>query len=1446
MTLDTLQQHLLSAYDSTARSLRLVSATLGSAPIAELLGQPYLQIQTLEITDTDGPLTDGSAVVVSGLSTLFGFTLVQVAASFTLDDQAIPQLALKLLLPDGTSATAWRFADSFPQLAGTIFDDVTLSPGTMPFLLFASAPCDDSGTSFAAGLSFYGALTPGGPSFGYVTAVLGTLASEIATGPIIPLPNGPTINLALDLASSFNKYFPSLSQELPVELRLLSAFDQSMPPTAPRSMVGLELSTTFDLGTGSIRLATMLTGTRIGVLKLRASIDNLPLPAPGQLVALLGGDELVGSLPERYQNPDTVRLSGFGFGISLATLQPVNLWLQLAALEGEGWEIIPGDLTLKRVRAWFTVNNPLESTRSAQTAIFAELDVPSANPLFSMEVHAYAPNYRIQAALVEGTTVKLTDLLAVYLPQVTDAPEFLLEELGLAVEFASPKNRLTFETTIEQDTPWMLPLGGLEPLQVQFITIALDNFSNGDSMGGLIDGQLTILGAQTSCFYQLPGSFRISAHIPAFDVNLKRIASELAGSDWVPPSWLPDFTLPQTYLAVERDRDGEQSIFTLLLQAEPAGLGTLGLQVLRERGSWGFAAGVDLIADRVSDVPGLAAFKPFDDLFQFSNLLLVISSIASPAFTFPDMSHLGSSGSGGRQIVLPSQAGGLRSGLTLYADITLSNSPTLTMLQTFLKISGDIGITMLLGENPMQNARLFASVDVRVLTTLRIVAEFGATLQGSETGLFLQGQALVVLADQPLEFDMAMLLVDDGALIAGNLKGGPVNYHSLQISNLALELGVDFEGVPSVGFAATIDTPTFESSLAIFFDSTDPANSMLAGAVSDLTLRDAVEVLVGGVLPVSLGEALAQVGLTGTGQFLLSGDLSTALDSYDMTAVAAALQAVGVTFPQQGQSALLVVNTPGHVWHLTDLTTMRHFEFERQGNQIVGALEAQLYWVPGSRGAYIGQTYFPSGFLLSGTIVFFGLEVSLSFTISRGQGISAEAQLSPIAIGGSLLTITSLGGKAGPHLSLSTAAPEHFFLSGDIQLLGIIGVGVQISIAQAGLLFDLRGELLPGMTFDLHASFTSLHSFSASGSVVLGVSRMLDFGPLGSLSLNVGINGQLTIAHQDGVSSATFQGGFQFGTNAYRVGPITLDISRAALAELGETVAHHLEAVFHHVMHDLRGWFELVKQNLIQGISGMGQIIHVLRQHFGQDKHAVATLLKELLVQGVEPIADALRSTFELDSRGLARLLHDTGYAVEDVTRALRTEFDKSHREAAAILKEVGYSADAVARALLQKFENDRTRAIQVLREVGYDAREVTGVTVGVFQQSAADTVALLKAAGYEVEEAARGLHQALALDSRAVVTLLGQSGYDVKAVGRALQHTFDKNANEASRILKELNYPIHDLAKVLRHVYDKVAKEAGNVLKELGYASKDVSDSLQKVFDLGEKEVEKLIKDIF
>jgi hypothetical protein len=500
-------------------------------------------------------------------------------------------------------------------------------------------------------------------------------------------------------------------------------------------------------------------------------------------------------------------------------------------------------------------------------------------------------------------------------------------------------------------------------------------------------------------------------------------------------------------------------------------------------GKWGFAFGLNLGSGALSAINGLDVLEPLVSLFELQELVLVLSSFDSTSFSFPGLEHFNQPAIASKGVSLPAQSNGIIAGLNVYAQWNFDNSQQQQFLKKFLGIDdASLGITLQIGKNPGRDAKLFASITAQV-EGLCLSAQFGGLIRNGEPGFFLMGELVAPIQGTEYTFTVTLLFVANGAFLSGTMMGATsIDLELFKLSNVALAVGINWEGIPSLGIAGTIDVETYQSSLAVFFNANNPSQSLVAGSVSDLTLKDILDTLTGDTIPSEIDEVLDQVGVQGTQEFELPGSLADDLDNLRMDKVSAAFATKQVTIPSSSRQTLLVVNTPGSIWYLTDLTNaMRHYQLKKNGETIKVSVEAQFYLAP--QDTFIGELPFKEGFFLNGAITVFGFDASAKIDMSANKGIAVDAQMDKIVIGTeALFSIKAAEGDSGPRVSASTySQPQnavaafrspHFYINGGMEMLGVKRE-IFATLTRDGFEFDLNGDLVTAVNFDVRGTSTA-------------------------------------------------------------------------------------------------------------------------------------------------------------------------------------------------------------------------------------------------------------------------------------------------------------------------------------------------------------------------------------
>lgn len=1208
----------------------------------------------ITISSASSSVEGGDTVVVRGKAAFLNVPDLPVTGRFSLDDSGnVRMLLVYSLLDADPGANAWKFSRSFTDIPTSVdwhkpMDESAIRVLDELFLFNAyyvvssqaaenlSQVSDITGVSFAdgdspavrVGINFVGRLAPRG-----ILSLIETTFQQSGTltlyGPILlpyvgqkVLPLEPfhypwqtmdaipgihlCANLGVDLGVGkvdfqtilFRVYMPVSTQWLEKNPSHVPLVCYSGGLSIPSAAIHVQVVAEMIVGADSLTLYGSFSGV---------SVANL-----ARMVDLIGSDAMGRQIPSDLNDQvgGLSRLELMQAGITFSTLKgtpEITYATFTVGFPDLSWHIWKDDFVLDSISCRFEVYNPFDRlTRNYDITIIGRCELEGA-PL-----NVYAGNrdgFTMYAAW-DGAKIPLQRIVSKYASGLPVPSDLTIDTLRLAV---APRKYYAMAVFLAgEPNPWTLDLGP-ETLTISDVSLAF-NYPSGGPASGSFGGTIALKEIVTLTFnYDVPGDFLLRSMVPE-TITLNQILGALTNQAIALPSSF-DLKFQESSILIQKHAQN----YMLQLGTQIEGLGSVAFQVQKVGQQWGFAAGLDFNVSgaKITGVEGLSALGMFLDFFSLEKFLLVVASFDNPGFQFPDMAQFQNPNIAAKKITLPAQSGGIIAGLNIFAQWQLDTaSREQKLLKEFLGLDPALGVTLQVGEDPARDSRLYVSFS----TTIEghpLVCKFGGQIQDGSIGLFLTGTFTVDIQSQPQTFDVTLLFVETGAFISADMRGSSsVHFWVFHLANLALEVGIDWEGIPSLGVAATIDVGRFDSSVAVFFDSAEPQKSLVAGAVSDLNLKDVLDALTGDTIPSEIDDVLDKVALKGIGRFQIPGSLADDLDQRKIGAVSAAFLSEGkITIPAVSSQVLLIVNTKGSLWYLTDMTKMRHYQLKKSGDSIQVSLEPQFYCAP--QDTYIASIRFPMGFYLNAAIQFFDFNASAKIDISPNQGIAVDAQMDKIVLGSEFLfAIEADKGSGGPLISASTySQPDnpvkafqspHFCINGKLEMLGM-SKGIYADLSLKGFEFDLNGTLIPAVDFDLHGTFGGTE-LDVGGRLSVGIGT-IDLGPLGSINLDTGIEGDLDIGVNAADVHATFGAAFEFLGDTHSIATFDLDIQTRALENLAQTLLHKVGSLLYDdLIKEPLKWAKAVGDGIVEGVE---DVESVLKDTFKLGEDEVKKIIKE-------------------------------------------------------------------------------------------------------------------------------------------------------------------------------------------------------------------------------------------
>lgn len=1202
----------------------------------------------------DASLPDGKLVIQGALAqttdavTITGagqgpFATMAVTATFMpsgADDVAV--------VVAGTSNGSWSFANAFPTLADSVLGDLIVLSGAT--LVLTTIPGDGS----TGGLVFNGAVNVAA-GLGQVAKLIGSVASLTFSGPITFSGGAPVFELKAPVAAPFS-LGPLNDLGFTAVLKALAA-PQAGQPSATGSLTCMALETTLeiDIAKGKVTLPASITFSGSGVVDLVITAPSASGVSIANLLPWgLGGDlQSLMPPPNRFDPTGALTLDSIDFTINPTVPSLVGVTFQLSSSKVWG---IDSKVSVSGIRLtlYVGITGGKPSPSGALSGVIA---IGDQGGICTLDVIASLPDGVFAGNLDANSKTPNVSALIEYFIGNFGLPEIDLTSLS----FSAAPLTSTYSLSAAFTSDWALQIGD-HGLSITSVSVDLGKGAEG--ITGSVQGTLVLdKNNQFDASYTLPGSFSISAQIPSIQLSTV-VAALCKPLDISPPGF--DFTLQNNSILLQKTG----SDFKFLLGTQLDQYGSAAFVVQDTSGTWGYAFGIDLSVGKLAEIPALSVLGLIDKAFGLDEILLIVGTVTDTGFTFPALSSFNDPRIKSKSISSAGWTGGLVSGLNFYALLDPAKSQALGYLCKLVGFTGTFATTIQVPTDPSTSV-LTVSLSGNVNSNMPMSGALVAKLNAGNITLGLQGTIPTKIMQQPVTFKIEVDFEANGVFISGSTPDS-ITFVVVSLGALAIELGVDDEGIPSVGVAGSIKIEDFDSSIALFFDSQNPAQSMFAGSISDVSLIQVVEPIIGlakGSVPQPVQDILKLFSLKGTSQFTIDGSFSTALEDRD---AAALIKAFG-----QANPPVLLNPDPRNIsilsggsdtsWSLTDLAAMAHYHLAKSGKTITVTKEAQVKFVPQT--TQIGNLPpVQMGYALSGELEVYGITGIVDIDIEPKTGLDVEASLSPInLLGGKLLSITdNQDSSKGPFLSLCSytknGKPAHATASGKVNLLGLVGSSIDIDISPSGASFELKSSATV-YSYDIKGAITAATKMGAGGAASVGLGT-LDLGPLGSISVNTQAGGSVKISLDGTKASASFTGSFDFQSQHFGVGPVTLNIDGASLANLVATVvsaAADAVAAWLKANLDPARWLNWVNNNIIPSVKQNAQQVgQVLGGVFKQGANDIANETRNILKYPVDATATALHAA-NVGANDAINAMTKVGYGAQDAVNAVEKFFKGAH-----------------------------------------------------------------------------------------------------------------------------------------------------------------------------------------
>jgi len=1253
--------------------------------IGSMLKTAFLN-RAIKITQASAnPLETSENVIINGrCSFVLGSTLL-TTLTLSLDSDGNIQALFKFTLIEETPGNKpWKFSDSFSNLP-VLFDYENLNKKqTSPLdslLMFNTAflvstyDTNYLKADIKPGINFYSDIRVSKifSVFEILLSQLGQLSITgiinlpSATSPLTPAllpgqypwqlsytPPGINLELVFDLdplvlgtamtlkADKFHIYSPASVEWMEKHPRFVPVVAFGGEIDIPSAAAKVEMLALSPMGTGEVEVI--------------ADFNKSKLLSLDKLADITGVSGLLTALPAEIQHISTglgsLQIMQAGVILGLKNKAPEVLQTSVAiGMPDINWEIWKPYFKVESITGRFIVQSPF---RKPELDIVIKGEVDIAETPFTI-IAEKNEGYQAMVSLAEKVNLPLQSLMKKYVEGIPPPSDLTIDALTLTI--APGKFYSLILMMAEKPNPWVVDIG-IVTLTFNDIELFVLKPQGGD-LSGTFSAKSTLADLQLSARYDIPGDILIQAELPA--IKLSTIISSLISE----PVKFPDgFDLDFTQSYIMMKKAGTDYRFELGTVIEE--FGSLAFVLEKSTSGWGIAAGLEISTAQMSKLKGVGSFvADFQSWFPFDTFVLALSSLTDSSFSFPGFKQFNNSALGRSKITLPATVQGINKGFYLYTNTTFTRkNKILGAMIDILGIAEGTQLQAMLAFLVSEDKFQLAVSVTTFLTPLKDInqrscqGELGyrntcliGTLfidTGGSNG-FTFGMSATVktqIQNTDVDFNITLGLMANGIFISGTMDNKkPLDFGPIKLADIALELGISFEGIPSFGFSAQIDVAnTFDSSIAVLVDANNPANSMLAGGVSNINLRDIVEKLLGKLeedVPAELMDVLATVGLKGTktGEFCVSEqqtpDFITALDNFDGSTISQVFTHDGkqLSFPSSSEGLMLFVDTPGSKWYITEKggagasSTITHWQLSKNTRgEICVSKEAQFYFVPNPAGSNIGTFHYAQGMKLSGELNFLFIKLDVDIDMQVNRGIKIDAQLEKIVLGTEkLFSISAEQGAGGPQLSLATFSQPsekkeyqkpHFYINGKIEILAV-SRSAFVNVSTSGAEFELSGDLIPDVVSgNLSGHFDGLKNLGVNGTLFAGIAD-IDLGPLGTFKIQTGVEGLAKIWSNSKNFGASIQAGFELAGNHYDLPEIALDVNTQDLTDLPELFFKAVKQLLEDLFTDPKKWAAIVSRALGWG---KDEVEKVLSDVFKLDKDEIEIILKTILC----PIGSAL------------------------------------------------------------------------------------------------------------------------------------------------------------------------------------------------------------------------------
>lgn len=1050
MTAEKIRQAVDSAYRDG--DLVIDDQTPLFKPFIDLLRSSF-STASLRIESADGPVSTPTGALVSGTGDVLDNRQVSLEASFDLIENACV-FTLRIRFPK-----PWTHFDQlYPHYKSTLIGEVAMRDAG---LVLSSTARTDPITSKPLFIGLNILATVDLPKqLSLLPPVLAVTGSLEAHGLIEGTREDADVKLIVELESATLKIGGLQAAPCLIlngwtaklgEKRLIKA--------------GTRLGVIFQLGEALLDLTGQFSLDSPGFIMIRGEFVNTSLPTPEDVAQLIGAKDFDQWMPPPFRKSTELKLLGCSIGLDLEQGHVTSMTLEVGMPPRESWDVADG-MALSSVRVSLAVTNPFGARglpdRRPLACASASMLI-QADQTLELDMGLTVPSGAVYGRLKPNQETSLKSLAAFCGMDTTSLPDLTCSDFGL---YSNPSNG-TFAFDLGLKGDWSIALGGVE-FELGAEAGAHLLYGGGNEGPGEVYANVSIGDAFVIGTWTLPKDFRLFGCIHS--VNLHHILKQLGGGREPFESLVGggfQLTLESADFYIEKS----ESRFTLGIMAATSEYGALAFVVREEGIVVGYELPDDWNLSALPDIPD--AFDPI----EFDGKRLVMSSFSDQSFAFPEFPDFSFS--------FPRDYPGLEAGISMYATLKLNTDDLLKLSKIVSFADSKFDCFVQIRTKPvgatLSAAAVFEDGGFRKPAGLTLLdPAFFIKLEPEEGDLKIgiSGGIRIAVPGGPLVFTGALEVEDDGVVMeakTGTPWSPAFGIEGLDVQALSLDLGIDTEGIPTVGVSGELSIGEIAGGIALNFNSANPDDSLLAGNITDTSLADLVRGIPCVVIPDTMKETLKEIGIGELYRFDVPASERTALDQGKVSeAINSGIARYGdPPLPPSGplDYQLIVSKARANLWYILNRKDWIAYQVRGTRDGITVHRLAQI-------------SVWPTKYLIGGTLHVLGEAITTSVIVDFALGASFSGTVDKKIQIGKLLEISNADQTGGPSVSFQSYSQggvgPHLYFSGRIQVGQVCTITNALSVDDKGISVQSKEKIYGAFdaSIDLSAALGSLSSAS--------------------------------------------------------------------------------------------------------------------------------------------------------------------------------------------------------------------------------------------------------------------------------------------------------------------------------------------------------------------------------